>query len=96
MYGVKKGGAYINTNENIRGIIRKTDKLGRVVTPVEYRKLLNWGHLEDLEVLLVADGVLIRKPLSLCKLCGQNSDLLMFKSNLICLKCINQIKMKSF
>lgn len=90
------GGVYINTDENIRGIIRKTDKLGRVVIPVEYRKSLNWRQLEDLEVLLVADGVLIKKPLSLCKLCNQNGNLLMFKSNLVCFKCVDQLKMKSF
>ena len=46
----------------IRGIIRKTDSLGRLVIPMEYRKELGIGIHEPLEILLTDSGIWVRKP----------------------------------
>lgn len=77
------------------GITRKLDKLGRIVVPSEYRKEQGFGKCESLEIFLVAEGVLIKKPQNGCKLCGQDSDLMIFKDNLLCLKCISELKAKT-
>lgn len=79
----------------ISGIRRKIDKLGRIVLPSEYRKELGFGKGESLEIFFVVEGLLIRKPQSVCKLCGQDSDLMIFKDNLLCLDCISELKTKT-
>ncbi len=79
----------------ISGIRRKLDKLGRIVVPSEYRKELRFCKGKNLEIFLVSEGVLIKKPQSVCKLCGKDSDLMIFKDNLLCLNCISELKAKT-
>lgn len=78
----------------ISGLTRKLDKLGRIVLPSEYRKELGFKKQESLEIFLGIEGILIRKPQSICKLCGEDSDLMIFKDNLLCLNCISELKTK--
>lgn len=80
----------------ISGIQRKLDKLGRIVLPSEYRKELGFEKQESLEIFLGVEGILIRKPQSVCKLCGQSEDLMIFKDNLLCLNCVSELKTKTF
>ncbi len=79
----------------ISGIRRKLDKLGRIVLPSEYRKELGFKKQESLEIFLGVEGILIRKPQSVCKLCGKDSDLMIFKDNLLCINCISELKSKT-
>ena len=43
------------------GIIRKTDKLGRIVIPKEIRDFFDIDICEPVEILATENGVLIRK-----------------------------------
>ena len=43
------------------GIIRKTDKLGRIVIPKEIRDFFDIDTCEPVEILATENGVLIRK-----------------------------------
>lgn len=49
-----------NTGETI-GVKRKTDELGRVVLPVEYRKELGIAPRAEFEMFLLKDGIYLRK-----------------------------------
>lgn len=44
------------------GIIRKADKMGRIVIPKELREFYCMGMDEPLEIVATAAGILIRKP----------------------------------
>lgn len=41
------------------GIIRKIDKLGRIVLPMEFRKNLNIGENDDVEMCMYDDGTIM-------------------------------------
>ena len=54
-----KGLKMKNKNERV-GVIKEIDKLGRIVIPKEMRERLALG--QSVEVMLTAEGVLIRNP----------------------------------
>lgn len=43
------------------GIIRKTDKLGRIVIPKEIRDFFNIDICEPVEIIATENGILLRK-----------------------------------
>lgn len=43
------------------GIVRRTDNLGRIVVPKEWRNMLNIGCGDPVEMLVEGDSVIIRK-----------------------------------
>jgi AbrB family looped-hinge helix DNA binding protein len=42
------------------GIIKETDKLGRIVIPKEYRE--RFGLAQSVEIVATKDGILLRNP----------------------------------
>ena len=44
----------------IKGIIRKTDHLGRVVIPAEIRKSVGIEVGDPIEIIIVEDGILLK------------------------------------
>lgn len=78
-----------------RGIIRKTDDLGRVVIPIEYRKKIKINKNEDVEMILVGDTVVLKKPVDSCIKCNQTISDLAKKIDLsLCDCCIDKLSSK--
>lgn len=77
------------------GIIRNFDDLGRVVIPKEFRKKLRFENNGPVEMLIVGEGVLLRKPIDSCVQCGGaisgNADELNLN---YCDSCISELKEK--
>lgn len=49
-----------NNSEEYRGIIRSVDKIGRIVIPIEYRKLLGLdGEYKDVEIICKGNSLII-------------------------------------
>lgn len=49
-----------NNSEEYRGIIRSVDKLGRIVIPAEYRKLLGLdGNYKDVEIICKGRSLIV-------------------------------------
>ena len=71
-------------------VIKKVDKLGRIVLPMNYRKAL--GLDTDSEVLLgIEDGVItVRACANACKLCGSKENVNKYFS--LCTNCITKVK----
>ena len=74
------------------GIVRKVDELGRIVLPVEIRRLLNISEKDALEISLENDSIVIRKHHLECVFCGSVRDVQDFKGRNICAECIKKIK----
>lgn len=74
------------------GIVRKVDELGRIVLPVEMRRLLNISEKDALEIALENEAIVIRKHHSECVFCGSVKDVVEFKGRNICAECISQLK----
>ena len=74
----------------MNAIVRKVDKLARIVLPMNYRRALELSA--DSEVLLgINDGVITVKPCyEACKLCGSRDGVNDEVS--LCTDCIGRIK----
>lgn len=51
----------IDKLENVAGITRKLDTLGRIVIPKEARKMLNLKDGETIEMITFKNGIFVRK-----------------------------------
>ena len=84
----------MNSSEK-RGIIRKTDDLGRVVIPIEYRKKLKIGKNEDVEMMLIGNTVVVKKPVDSCIKCNNSISELSNKIGInLCDNCIKELSSK--
>lgn len=73
----------------IRGIVRHTDNLGRIVVPREYYKTLGISPGDQLDITVHGDEIRIRKLQANCALCGTAENLqLHFTDKLVCTNCL--------
>lgn len=76
------------------GIVRKLDPLGRVVIPVELRRVLDIGEDDSLEITATGGEIKLRKYAPGCAYCGSVGVELREGpgEKLICKSCIDKIK----
>lgn len=74
------------------GIVRRVDQLGRVVLPIELRRMLNIVEERDaLEIFIDNGAILLKKYEPACTFCGNFKDIRQYKGRNICLDCIEEI-----
>ena len=69
------------------GVIRPIDDLGRIVLPIELRKVMNINSKDMLEIFVDGSQIILKKYHKSCVFCGENEDLTNFKDQYICKKC---------
>ena len=74
------------------GIVRRIDELGRVVIPKEICRTLYISSGDPLEFSVEGESIILRKHHPICALCGDVSELVEFKSKLICKECLTDLK----
>lgn len=74
------------------GIIRRVDELGRIVLPIELRRMLDIAERDELEIFMERDQIVLRKHQPACVFCGEAEDVADFGGKKICRKCINAMK----
>ena len=52
------------------GIIRKVDDLGRIVLPIELRRMLDIAERDELEIFMESDRIVLQKYEPACIFCG--------------------------
>jgi len=67
--------------------IKKIDKLGRVVIPVDFRKSLNIKSRDEVEIFVESDTIIIKKNITKCIFCISSNDLKIYKGKNICAEC---------
>ena len=73
------------------GIIRRLDKLGRVVIPKEIRDNLDILEESSIEIFVDGNKVIMQKYNPTCCFCGESKNLALYKGKLVCKKCIDKI-----
>ena len=68
-------------------VIRKMDKLGRVVIPIDFREKFNMKIDDNIEVFIYDDHIGIKKYEKSCVICGAKSDLFEVGDKNICHRC---------
>ena len=76
------------------GIVRKIDDLGRIVLPIEQRRILEIGDRDSLEIFIEDNMLILKKYQPACIFCGNAKDVMTFKGRNICPKCIHEINTK--
>ena len=66
---------------------RKVDDLGRIVLPVELRRLHGIKTGDALEISVDGDAIVLRKLAQGCVFCGTVDDLSSYRSRSICGDC---------
>lgn len=69
------------------GIVRPVDSLGRVVLPIELRRVLDIEKDTFLEVYVDEDKIILKKYQPACIFCGNAEDLTSYAGRNICRAC---------
>ena len=73
------------------GIVRKVDELGRVVIPIELRRIMNIDVKDGLEIFVDSDRIILKKYEPSCIFTGDTEDLVYFKGKLISRSVIEEL-----
>jgi len=89
MYKInKKGGVYMKST----GVVRKVDELGRIVIPVEIRRIQNIEVKDPLEIYVDGEKIILVKHDIKCVFCSDTEDLIDYIGKKICPKCFEEIR----
>ncbi|HVM08963.1 MAG TPA: AbrB/MazE/SpoVT family DNA-binding domain-containing protein [Acidimicrobiales bacterium] len=70
---------------------RKVDDLGRIVLPIELRRLHGIQTGDALEISVDGDAIVLRKLAHGCVFCDGVFDLREFKGRTVCASCANDL-----
>lgn len=74
------------------GVVRKVDELGRIVLPIEIRKVLDIKQKDAIEIFTDADKIILQKYQPACVFCNNTDDVVYFNGKRICSDCIKTLK----
>ena len=74
------------------GIVRKIDDLGRIVLPVELRRVLGVSDREALEIYTDDDSIVLKKYKPGCVVCDSIDSLVRVRNTTICRSCAEIVK----
>ena len=69
------------------GIVRNVDNVGRVVIPMEIRKVMGINEGNPLEIVRVNNEIVLRKYSKGCIFCGSDKENVEFNGALVCKSC---------
>ena len=73
------------------GIIRKVDELGRVVIPIELRRVMGIEEKNSIEIYVDSDRIILQKHEQSCVFCGSDDEVRYYKNKLICEDCLEEL-----
>ena len=74
------------------GIVRKIDALGRIVLPIEIRKILDIKQKDAVEIFTDNDRIVLQKYQPACVFCNNTEDVIYFSGKRICAECLKILK----
>ena len=74
------------------GVVRKVDELGRIVLPIEIRKILDIKQKDAVEIFTDNDRIVLQKYQPACIFCDSSSNVISFEGKRICEECLAKLK----
>lgn len=74
------------------GIVRPVDSLGRIVLPIELRRVMNIDYKDSVEIFVEDSYIMLKKYQPSCIFCGSMDDIKTYEGKTICAKCIEKLK----
>lgn len=76
------------------GIVRPLDSLGRVVLPIELRRVLGLKPKDPVEIFVDGDYILLKKYQPSCVFCDSMEDITVYNGKNVCAECIKTLNKK--
>ena len=76
------------------GIVRKVDELGRIVLPIELRRVLDIAEKDQLEIYVDESAIVLKKYHPSCIFCNNVKNTVDYKGKIVCSNCIGELKEK--
>ncbi len=73
------------------GMVRKVDDLGRIVLPVEMRRMFGIRAGDALEIGVDGNAILLRKLEARCVFCGEEDSLRPYRDKQVCVPCTREL-----
>ncbi|MBQ7330541.1 MAG: AbrB/MazE/SpoVT family DNA-binding domain-containing protein [Oscillospiraceae bacterium] len=73
------------------GIVRKVDELGRIVLPIELRRVLDIAERDELEIFMENERIILQKYEPCCTFCGASNSLVSYKGKNVCQTCVRNL-----
>ena len=74
------------------GVVRKVDELGRIVLPIEIRKVLDIKQKDAIEIFTDGDKIVLQKYQPACVFCNNTDDVVYVSGKRICKACVSLLK----
>lgn len=74
------------------GIVRKVDELGRVVIPIELRRVLDIAEKDPVEIFVDNNKIILKKYETTCVFCGSAENVTAFKGRNVCEECLKELE----
>lgn len=74
------------------GIIRRIDKMGRIVLPAGLRRTMGISDRETLEIFTDGSAIILKKYVPACIFCDSGHKVSRFKGKMVCAKCLRQLR----
>lgn len=69
------------------GMVRRIDDLGRIVVPVETRRLFKIREGDEIAITVENNGIVLRKLDATCTFCGATENVRPFHDKGVCNSC---------
>jgi len=73
------------------GMARKVDDLGRIVLPVEMRRMFGIRPGDELEIAVDGSAILLRKIEARCVFCANEAELRPYRHKQVCSACSKEL-----
>jgi transcriptional pleiotropic regulator of transition state genes len=73
------------------GVVRRTDLLGRIVIPVEVRRVLDINVKDSMEIFIEGENIILRKYAPGCGACGSMNIVAEVGTVKLCKDCASSI-----
>lgn len=76
------------------GIVRKIDNLGRVVLPIELRRVFDIDREDPVEIFVDDNYIMLKKYQPACIFCSDAKDVVDYRGKKVCVACLEEMKSK--
>lgn len=73
------------------GMIRNVDEVGRIVLPIELRRVFNIEEKDPIEIFTEDDKIILKKYEPTCIFCGGDKNITSLNNKNICHDCIQKL-----
>jgi len=73
------------------GIVRPIDNLGRIVLPIELRRIMNLNEKDLLEIFVEEGRIILEKYQKTCIFCGSSDNIVEYMDKTVCKDCAKKL-----